>query len=229
MITCAHNLFKHKRTRLEKARFLLGQHGDRNTVLWEAKIDPDWVIIPKEFKTYASLDLARHWDVAVVTLKITGETNIRAFKQWRLKLKDMKVELPIITGKHQEMTEYLIARGLREGAAKGLSEGDLKIVRGSLKYSMLGYEALLNTIERKKRGDSTLFIQYVTKGCFERMFYLYKNTTPEEVKKSRLPWIELKDSRVVVDSTVDSGPGMSGGPVYLGWNKQQIQLALVGI
>ena len=41
MITCAHNLFKHKKVPLERAKFLCGQHGDQNTVLWEAKIDPD--------------------------------------------------------------------------------------------------------------------------------------------------------------------------------------------
>ena len=50
--------------------------------------------------------------------------------------------------------------------------------------------------------------------------------TAEELEKAGLPQIELKDMRVVEDSTVDSGKGMSGGPVYKGRNKQQVQLRM---
>ena len=53
MITCAHNLFRHRAHPLVKAKFYFGQHGDQDTIQWEAKILTDMVIIPEEYKDYA--------------------------------------------------------------------------------------------------------------------------------------------------------------------------------
>ena len=98
-----------------------------------------------------------HWDVAIAPLKIVGEENKARFLQYLHKMMKSKIEFPRITGKHQEEIEHWITRGREYAAAKGLPEGTLD-AGGSLQYSMLGYEALLNEMQRKKLDNETLLL-----------------------------------------------------------------------
>ena len=63
-------------------------------------------------------------------------------------------------------------------------------------------------------GKENTLLQWVTEGKFDQIFDPYKGTTPEERKEAKLPPIKLEDFRVLEAFDMDSGKGMSGGPVY---------------